>query len=549
MRFRLAAAVSMVALAAVLAPGLARAGLILLKPDPAVPATFIGHGGYSIDGLGAPAAGGSIQAAVPAGSRVVNAWLYGTYFLSGGGTVPPTDLVIKLDQTDVTLAPLATITGSPAPLKLVSARADVTTQVAAKIGSGGATANFVIGSDPATLDGVALLVVYSNPAKPTTTIAVLEGGAAVDGDTASFAFSSPLDPSKAGFSALMSLGIGYSYQGESGHVCGTASPQSSTVDVNGQRLTSCAGGYDDGFGSDGGLITVGGVGDSPNNPTDPNQQPADGKTPRVQDDELYNLKPFLTAGDTALKITTANASKNDLVFVAAISVTAEAGVTTGGGQGPPPPVVNKTFNATVVSGKVTCRSGVTGAFKPVTAATQFRVGSECDATKGVIRITAATGPATKRLSAPAPTDTADFWAGRFRLTQTRQKPVYTQLALSGGDFKKTCKKKTRGAGSAGAVADPLVRKLWGKGKGHFRTKGRYSSASVVGTYWLTEDHCSSTKTRVKQGTVVVDDLSRRKKVRVTGGHEYTAKGPGHQRKAVGSARQTWLYRSLRPLLW
>src|SRR4029079_16735768 len=103
----------------------------------------------------------------------------------------------------------------------------------------------------------------------------------------------------------------------------------------------------------------------PNNPADPNQQSADGKTPRVQDDELYNLKPFLTPRDTELKITTANASKNDLVFVAAISVTAEAGVTTGGGQGPPPPVVNKTFHPKGGSGKGTCRSGAPGPVKTV----------------------------------------------------------------------------------------------------------------------------------------------------------------------------------------
>ena len=40
--------------------------------------------------------------------------------------------------------------------------------VAAKVGSGGGTANFAV-SDPSSLDGVGLVVVYSNPALPTRT--------------------------------------------------------------------------------------------------------------------------------------------------------------------------------------------------------------------------------------------------------------------------------------------------------------------------------------------------------------------------------------------
>ena len=44
------------------------------------PATFVGHGGYSADGLGQDnTTGGTVQAEVPAGSTVVQAYLYGTY--------------------------------------------------------------------------------------------------------------------------------------------------------------------------------------------------------------------------------------------------------------------------------------------------------------------------------------------------------------------------------------------------------------------------------------------------------------------------------------
>lgn len=538
MRKRLGVVLVGVCLVAVFAPGNAHAGLGLLN-------TFVGHGGVSTDGLGQAGPGGTIQADVPAGSKVVHAWFYGSYFVSGA--VPPADLTLNFDGTPVTLTVLQTL-GS----FLTSARADVTAQVAKKVGSGAGQTSFTVGSDPASLDGVALVVVYSNPKLPTQTIAVLDGAASTGGDTATFAFSKPIDPTAATFRAGLALGSGHSFQGEAGHLCGTQAAQSSLVDLNGKRLTSCAGNFDDGVGSNGALITVGGVGDGSDNPANPNQKPADGTSPRVNDDELYDLKPLLSKGDTQLAITSSNPSGDDLLFLAVISATGEADVSTGGGGAPPPPVVGKTVNVARVSGTVTCRSASSRTFKPLTAATQLKVGSECDATKGVIRLTAASGPGTKSVrhvggAYATPTQTADFFQGRFIVTQEKKAQPFTQLTLSGGDFKTKCKKKTRGVDGASA-ADPLVRKLWGKGKGKFRTKGRYSSASVRGTYWNTEDHCNSTVTRVKQGSVTVQDTVKKKKVVVTSGHTYVAKAPGRQQRAAGSVRRTWLYRNWRPSL-
>jgi hypothetical protein len=517
------------ALAACAAP-IAGAGLILVRPDPGVGATFVGHGGYSADGLGQTATGGTLQADVPAGSHVEHAWLYGSYAIKGG--VPASDLAINLDGANVRLKTLQSINAF-----LTSARADVTAQIARKVGTGGGVSSFTVNTDPATLDGVALVVVYSNPKLPTTTIAVLDGAASPAGDTATFAFSKPLDPAAAGFQATLSLGSGHSYQGEPGHVCGTMAAQSSLVDVNGKRLTSCAGSYDDGQGANGGLITVGGVGDSTDDPANPGQKPMDGSTPRTTDDELYDVKPLLAAGDTQLAITTSNPSGDDLVFLAVVSVTGEAAVTTvSGGGAPPPPVLGKTFNAQVVSGKVLCRAKGSVAFKPLTAAVQLHVGSECDATHGAIRITSAAGSPQKpaRLNGArlaAPIQSALFFAGRFAVRQKPAKVPITDLTLSGGDFKKTCARQAAGL-SGGAAADPLVRKVWGRGKGHFRTRGRYSSGTVRGTYWVTEDHCFSTVIRVRQGTVVVDDVVRHKEITVHAGHMYVAKAPGHQQKGV-----------------
>ena len=296
----------------------ASATLQLLKPVPSDPSTFFGHGGYSADGLGQNGTGGTIQAEVPAGSTVVQAYLYGTYFFT-----PDPDLTqrtIDFDGTSVELTKLAN--SEPGPCcQLSTARADVTTKVAAKVGGGSGITDFAVNSDPSGLDGVGLVVVYSNPALPEVTVAILDGGSKQAGDTATFNFASPLNTSTAGFSAVMSLGSGFSFQSgvPSDHVCGSV--QFSTVDVNGSRLTTCAGNYDDGYSANGGLITVGGVGDSLANPPDPNAATG-------TDDELYNLVPFLHNGDASLTIETTNPSGDDNLFLAVIAITARAAVTT-----------------------------------------------------------------------------------------------------------------------------------------------------------------------------------------------------------------------------
>jgi hypothetical protein len=287
---------------------------------------FTGNLGYSADGLGQNGTGGTIQADVPAGSTVVKAFLYGTYF----GTLAPdvTQRTINFDGTSVLTDQIGD-DGSD----LSTTRADVTAQVATKVGSGGAVTNFAINNDPSGLDGVGLVVVYSNATRPETTIAVLDGTASQAGDTTTFTYESPLDKTATGFSATMSLGVGFGFQGGTPSdpgtsACGTGSAQSSLVDVNGTRLTSCAGNHDDGFGNDGALITVGGVGDSTANPANPLQQPADGGTPRVTDDELYNIAPFTSQGDTQLTITTSNPSTDDNLFLAVVQIAAEATVGT-----------------------------------------------------------------------------------------------------------------------------------------------------------------------------------------------------------------------------
>ena len=275
---------------------------------------FVGRLGYSADGLGQNGSGGSLQTDVPPGAAVRLAHLYGSYYQ---GTPSQQARTIRFGGQDVELTTIPTNAGS----YLSAARADVTAQVTAAFAAG--TRSFRIDDDPGGLDGVALLVVYEDPSLPVSTIAVVDGGAAQSGQRTTLTFGAPLDPAAAGFTATMSLGIGYGYQGGTpGSTCGTSSRQSSIIDVNDRGLTSCAGHYDDGVGNDGGLIIVGGMGDSTDNPADPVQQPADGRSPRVVDDELYDLKPFVRAGDRTLVVDTLNPSSDDLIFLTVLAISA-----------------------------------------------------------------------------------------------------------------------------------------------------------------------------------------------------------------------------------
>ena len=70
-----------------------------------------------------------------------------------------------------------------------------------------------------------------------------------------------------------------------------------------------------------------------------------------------------------------------------------------------------------------------------------------------------------------------------------------------------------------------MRKLWGKGTGSFKTKARYSSATVRGTTWLTEDRCDGSVTQTDEGTVEVFDFSLRRLFLLGIGQRYLAQAP------------------------
>jgi hypothetical protein len=97
------------------------------------------------------------------------------------------------------------------------------------------------------------------------------------------------------------------------------------------------------------------------------------------------------------------------------------------------------------------------------------------------------------------------------------------MRLVGGNLKQKCATTARTTAGLNTQAKKTpVRRLWGKGKGRFRTRGRYSSGTVRGTNWVTTDFCDGTNTRVVAGVVQVYDLVLKKFILLKAGQSYFA---------------------------
>ena len=94
---------------------------------------------------------------------------------------------------------------------------------------------------------------------------------------------------------------------------------------------------------------------------------------------------------------------------------------------------------------------------------------------------------------------------------------FVQVALSGGDF--SLSRRFTGKPAATKPA----RRLWGSGRGHFSTIGRYAAASDRGTIWEMSDYTNGSLCVVKEGAVSVHDLVRHTTILVRTGQSYFAR--------------------------
>jgi hypothetical protein len=190
-----------------------------------------------------------------------------------------------------------------------------------------------------------------------------------------------------------------------------------------------------------------------------------------------------------------------------LNVDTETTVDWGRASTVPPPVAGVSVNVAPVSGVVKVRLRGTNRFVNLARLRNVPVGSEFDVRKGRVRLVSAAG--AKK------TQTGVFYAGRAIVRQKKAKTPVTTLELSGP---LACPKR-----SFAAAAPPRTRRLWGNGKGRFSTKGRFASAAVRGTTWLTEDRCDGTLIRVQSGTVQVTDQVRNRQITLHAGQSYLAR--------------------------
>jgi hypothetical protein len=288
--------------------------------------TNVGNLKLSVDAIGTNQASGIVRAEKPAGATVSKAFLFAAS--TGDSDFVPPDDEVTLDGNGVSWEAADTIPSDIASYDVVS---DVTSLVKPKLeaASPGLVDFTVSEADTDLMDGEILVVIFNDPNVRTNTIDLLYGAQSTFGDEYSIGLAEPL---KSGSAVTMGLGISFGYQPDG---------QYSTVDVNGTRMTSSAGGQDDCFEKyavepdylnceNGTLITAGGIGDSTDDPPEPFATDLEcigalGPAPRC-DDELYNLKPFVAEGASTINVATLNPSNNDNIFFASLDLEAATAV-------------------------------------------------------------------------------------------------------------------------------------------------------------------------------------------------------------------------------
>jgi hypothetical protein len=204
-------------------------------------------------------------------------------------------------------------------------------------------------------------------------------------------------------------------------------------------------------------------------------------------------------------------------------------------NGAVPPVAGKSVVVRVVSGRVfihyppgarpagartaQVNPGGAGGFVQLHGAANVPVRSVVDTEEGRLALTSAADLRGR-------TQRADFYSGVFQIRQERATRPTTELRLRSANYRASCARLTRLRSSRAGTAQTRRKKLgrlWGNGRGRFRTRGRFSAASVRGTVWLTEERCDGTRTFVQSGRVAVFNRSTKKTRTLRAGQSYLAR--------------------------
>jgi hypothetical protein len=187
----------------------------------------------------------------------------------------------------------------------------------------------------------------------------------------------------------------------------------------------------------------------------------------------------------------------------------------------PPPKLGKTADVAPVKGKVFVV--IKGQLAPLTGTQQIRFGAEIDALNATLSLTTATGSGKK-------TQAGRFGGAVFKITQTKAGPSkgLTTLTLVNNAFKgapsyASCKSHKALDASAAAASSRTLQLLHASAHGKFRTRGRYSAATVLGTIWSIADRCDGTLTHDVTDSVLVNDFVHHKTIVLHPGQSYLAR--------------------------
>lgn len=178
----------------------------------------------------------------------------------------------------------------------------------------------------------------------------------------------------------------------------------------------------------------------------------------------------------------------------------------------PRPVLGSTVNFAPVTGFAYVRTPAATRYRRLTIGRTLPVGTTIDSRRGKVRVRSVR-------NRRGPLQAADFYAGAFTVRQASTAAPITLIQAVGGDFR-SCVLLSRNRAARQAQASKPRRRVWGSGRGRYRTRGRYGAATVRGTVWLTEDRCDGTLFVVRSGVVSVFDFALRRTVVVTAGHSY-----------------------------
>lgn len=280
--------------------------------------TETGFISLSVDGLGSNDASGIISVQKPAGATVRKAFMAAASTGFSGRILANGDVTINGTGVNWNV-----VASTPSSISSSNSLADVTSIVKPVVDAAPTgRVNFTI-TEVSTLgiDGEILAVVFNDPNQTVSnTVVLLFGAQNIAGDQFAIGLANPINLSDPNLKLDLGLGISFSFQQPPGNI-----NQISRIDVNTVRMSTAAGGQDDGPfpGANGSLLTMGGLDDSNNNPP-PLGPPSSGDS--IPDDELYNLIPFVANGTTLINVNTINPSNDDNIFFASLFLGSQTAV-------------------------------------------------------------------------------------------------------------------------------------------------------------------------------------------------------------------------------